>query len=71
MYHARLTVQVKLGRFKEYLQIIEKMNDLARTRGWNPARSDAFPGPHVRDEEETRWIGSSVESAALGFQARR
>lgn len=37
MYHARLTVQVKGGRFKEYLGIIEKMNDLARSRGWREA----------------------------------
>lgn len=37
MYKARLTVQVKAGRFKEYLGITEKMNDLARSRGWTEA----------------------------------
>jgi hypothetical protein len=37
MYHARLTVQVKAGRFKEHLAIIEKMNALTRTRGWTEA----------------------------------
>jgi len=37
MYHARLTVQVKAGRFKEHLGIMEKMNDLVRSRGWTEA----------------------------------
>jgi len=34
MYRAHLIVQVKWGRFKEHLEICEKMNDLARNRGW-------------------------------------
>jgi hypothetical protein len=34
MYQARLIVQVKAGRFKEHLEILEKMNDLVRSRGW-------------------------------------
>ena len=37
MYQARLIVQVKGGRFKEHLEIQQKMNDLARSRGWTEA----------------------------------
>ena len=34
MYRARLIVEVKFGRFKDYTEICEKMNDLAKSRGW-------------------------------------
>jgi hypothetical protein len=34
MYKSRLTVQVKSGRFKEYLGITDRMSDLSRSRGW-------------------------------------
>jgi len=37
MYKARLIVQVKAGRFKEHLGILEKMNALAQSRGWTEA----------------------------------
>jgi hypothetical protein len=34
MYRARLIVEVKIGRFKDYTEICEKANDLAKARGW-------------------------------------
>ena len=37
MYQSRLIVQVKAGHFKEHLEILEKMNDQARSRGWTEA----------------------------------
>src|SRR5262245_51684904 len=34
MYRARVIVQVKFGRFREYAELCEKVNELARARGW-------------------------------------
>jgi hypothetical protein len=34
MYRARAIVQVKFGRFKEYAEICEQVNQVARARGW-------------------------------------
>ncbi len=34
MHRYRITVQVKYGRFKEHMEICEKLNDIARARSW-------------------------------------
>jgi hypothetical protein len=34
MFRSRLTVQVRYGHFKEYLEIAEKLNEISRARGW-------------------------------------
>ena len=34
MYRTRLIAQVKFGRFKEYTEICEKMNEVCKARGW-------------------------------------
>jgi hypothetical protein len=34
MYRFRVTVQVRYGHFKEYIEISEKLNEIARDRGW-------------------------------------
>ena len=34
MYRARISVQVRYGHFKEHLEVCERLNELARSRGW-------------------------------------
>jgi hypothetical protein len=34
MYRHRLRQQVLYGHFREYIEILEALNDLARERGW-------------------------------------
>jgi NIPSNAP len=34
MYRTRLIVEVKIGRFKEYTESFQKINDLVKARGW-------------------------------------
>jgi hypothetical protein len=34
MYRFRVTVQVRYGHFKEYFEISQKLNEVARERGW-------------------------------------
>lgn len=34
MYRYRIRVQVRYGRFKEHLEVCERLNELARSRGW-------------------------------------
>jgi NIPSNAP len=34
MYRYRIHVQVRYGRFKEHLEVCERLNELARSRGW-------------------------------------
>jgi hypothetical protein len=37
MVRARFIVQVRYGHFAEYLKIAEKLNEVARARGWAEA----------------------------------
>lgn len=37
MYRQRITGQVLYGRFNDYLQACEEMNEIARERGWSEA----------------------------------
>ena len=37
MVRGRFTVEVKYGHFAEYLKIAEKLNEVARARGWAEA----------------------------------
>jgi hypothetical protein len=37
MVRARFTVEVRYGKFAEYLKASEKMNEIARDRGWAEA----------------------------------
>ena len=34
MHRYRVHVQVRYGRFKEHLEVCERLNELARSRGW-------------------------------------
>jgi|SRR5215831_17270750 len=37
MIRARFIVQVRYGHFADYLKALEKLNDIARARGWAEA----------------------------------
>jgi hypothetical protein len=37
MYRYRITVQVRYGRFKDYLDACHQLNEIARARGWTEA----------------------------------
>ncbi|MGH2729786.1 MAG: NIPSNAP family protein [Actinomycetota bacterium] len=37
MYRQRVTSKVLYGRFNDYLQACEEMNEIARERGWSEA----------------------------------
>jgi hypothetical protein len=34
MFRSRVTVQVRYGHFREYLEVAEKLNEISRARGW-------------------------------------
>ncbi|MGH3427001.1 MAG: hypothetical protein ACRDQZ_05455 [Mycobacteriales bacterium] len=37
MVRARITAQVRYGHFAEYLKAVERLNEIARARGWAEA----------------------------------
>lgn len=51
MYRTRVTVQILYGHFKEHLETCHRLNELARSRGWDLADYlNGFPARRRREE---------------------